>query len=91
LCELINNTLVHSGASSILIRLRQAGGYLFIQYRDNGIGLAPGTSLSGHPGMGLSNIESRLRAIDGKIELNPVEGGGFSVLISCILQPADLE
>ena len=91
LCELIHNTLLHSGATAILIRLRQAGGYLFIQYRDNGKGLPPGKSLAGHSGMGLSNIESRLRAINGKIELNPSEEYGFSVLITCNFEPAAKE
>ena len=91
LCELIHNTLIHSGATAILIRLRQAGGYLFIQYRDNGKGLPPGKSLAGHSGMGLSNIESRLRAINGKIELNPSEEYGFSVLITCNFEPAAKE
>ena len=91
LCELIHNTLLHSGATAILIRLRQAGGYLFIQYRDNGKGLPPGKSLAGHSGMGLSNIESRLRAINGKIELNPSEEYGFSVLITCNFEPAARE
>lgn len=91
LCELIHNTLLHSGATAILIRLRQAGGYLFIQYRDNGKGLPPGKSLAGHSGMGLSNIESRLRAINGKMELNPSEEYGFSVLITCNFEPAARE
>ncbi len=87
LCELVHNTLVHSEATSIQIRLKQAGEYLFIRYRDNGTGLPPGKNLSGHPGMGLSNIESRLRAINGKIELNPTKESGFSVLITSILEP----
>jgi signal transduction histidine kinase len=85
LCELINNTLRHSGANSIFIRLIEADGYLFISYRDNGKGLPGGMGLSGHPGMGLSNIESRLKAVNGKIELNPSDFRGFSVSINCPL------
>jgi signal transduction histidine kinase len=83
LCELINNTLLHSGADSIYIRLLEADGYLFVNYRDNGKGLPPGSVLTGHPGMGLSNIESRLKAVNGKIELNTPELKGFSVSITC--------
>jgi signal transduction histidine kinase len=85
LCELINNTLRHSGANSVFIRLIEADGYLFISYRDNGKGLPVGMGLSGHPGMGLSNIESRLKAVNGKIELNPPDFRGFSVSINCPL------
>ena len=83
ICELINNTLHHSGASSIFLRLVHAGGYIFINYSDNGKGLPPGIGLTGHSGMGLSNIESRLKAVDGKIELNPQDYKGFSVTITC--------
>jgi len=85
LCELINNTLRHSGANSVFIRLIEADGYLFISYRDNGKGLPSGIGLSGHPGMGLSNIESRLKAVNGKIELNPSDFKGFSVSFNCPL------
>jgi signal transduction histidine kinase len=83
LCELINNTLRHSGANSIFIRLIEADGYLFISYRDNGKGLPPGVGLSEHPGMGFSNIESRLKAVNGRIELNTSDFKGFSVSITC--------
>jgi signal transduction histidine kinase len=83
LCELINNTLRHAGANSVYIRLIEADGYLFISYRDNGKGLPPGIGLSGHPGMGFSNIESRLKAVNGRIELNTPEIRGFSVSITC--------
>ncbi len=83
LCELINNTLIHSGASEIRIRLRQAGGYLFLQYNDNGKGLPSGVGISGHKGMGFSNIESRLKAIDGKMELSDAGERGFSVTVTC--------
>lgn len=87
LCELISNTLNHAGASAVYIRLMKAGNLLFISYRDDGIGLPPGTDLSGHPGMGFSNIESRLKAVGGKIEMNPAGSNGFSVFITC---PAEI-
>ncbi len=87
LCELINNTLVHAKASTVFIRLMKAGDLLFVSYRDNGSGLPRGATLSGHPGMGFSNIESRLKAVGGRIELNPAPNGGFSVLITC---PAEI-
>jgi signal transduction histidine kinase len=83
LCELINNTFQHSGATSILIRFVETSGYLFISYSDNGKGLPSGMDLTGHAGMGFSNIESRLKALNGKIELNPLDYKGFSVSISC--------
>ncbi len=83
LCELISNTLNHSGASAIFMSLMQIDNVLYIDYRDNGTGLPEGMDLTGHPGMGFSNIESRLKAVDGKIELNPSASTGFSVNITC--------
>ena len=88
ICELISNTLHHSGATAIRINLNKAGGFLFVNYRDNGKGLPPSAGLSGHAGMGFSNIQSRLRSIDGKIELNPSDEEGFGVFITC---PATLK
>ncbi len=66
----------------------KAGGYLFIHYRDDGKGLPPGTGIAGHAGMGFFNIESRLKAIDGKIEQDGADAGGFSVTVTC---PATLK
>jgi signal transduction histidine kinase len=86
LCELINNTFQHSAATSIFMRLVETGGFLFISYRDNGKGLPSGIGLNGHPGMGFSNIESRLKAVNGKIDLNPIDYKGFSVSLSCPVQ-----
>ncbi len=83
LCELISNTLTHSGADKVYVSLEHAGDVLLIDYRDNGKGLPEGMDLTGHPGMGFSNIESRLKSVDGKIELYPSERGGFSVGITC--------
>lgn len=83
LCELISNTLTHSGATAAQISLVDSGNMLYIDYHDNGKGLPEGIDLSGHSGMGFSNIESRLKAIDGKIELNPSNKAGFSVSIIC--------
>jgi signal transduction histidine kinase len=83
LCELINNTLHHSGGKAIKMRLKQAGGYLFIYYSDDGKGLPAGTGIEGHQGMGFSNILSRLKAIEGKIELTDRDEPGFAVSIIC--------
>jgi signal transduction histidine kinase len=86
LCELISNTLRHSTADSIYIRLLEADGYLFVNYRDNGKALPAGFVLTGHSGMGFSNIESRLKAVNGKIELDNPDHKGFAVSITCPLQ-----
>jgi signal transduction histidine kinase len=83
LCELISNTLNHSGADKVYVNLERAGDVLLIDYRDNGKGLPEGMDLTGHPGMGFSNIESRLKSVDGTIELYPSGKGGFSVGITC--------
>jgi PAS domain S-box-containing protein len=67
ICELLNNTLKHSGASRATIRLSWSKESLKIFYTDNGTGydLEEITRKTG--GMGLSNILNRVNLIDGDI------------------------
>lgn len=81
--ELINNTLKHAGASSIKILLTEKGQKLNLDYSDNGTGMDMETLKPGkHSGMGLSNIMSRARTLDGKTEFMTRPGKGFSFKMS---------
>ena len=57
LCELINNSLKHSGASNITIDLNIHGNFIILQYKDDGRGFETSILDSEESaGMGLSNI-----------------------------------
>ena len=82
ICELINNSLKHSGCSRIDISLLLNGSTLSLVYRDNGCGFD--IKEVGSTGMGLSNIFSRIDTLNGEIDITskPGEGMTASVQIS---------
>jgi len=81
-CELINNSIRHSGASRIEIELNKHEKFITLQFSDNGRGFDTSTlSKEDIKGMGLANIETRVKTVEGIfiIESNP--GKGTSALI----------
>jgi signal transduction histidine kinase len=84
-CELINNSILHSGASRIEIELNRHEKFVTLQFYDNGRGFDT-TSLSKEDtkGMGLSNIEARVKTVEGVFILESTPGKGTSALIKLI-------
>jgi signal transduction histidine kinase len=84
-CELINNSIRHSGASRIEIDLNKHEKFITLQFYDNGRGFDT-SSLGGEDtkGMGLSNIETRVKSVDGVFILESTPGKGTSALIKII-------
>jgi signal transduction histidine kinase len=81
-CELINNTLKHACADTININIQKHQRTLTIEYSDNGKGFDPDKKEPGeHKGMGLSNISSRIKTINGVFVLNSNPGEGMNALI----------
>ncbi len=64
-CELVNNTLKHSGATAINFRIDEEGDLLRLTYKDNGTGFDPQRIAEQRQGMGLYNIVSRVTSIKG--------------------------
>jgi signal transduction histidine kinase len=84
-CELINNSILHSGASKIEIELNKHEKFITLQFSDNGRGFD--TSRLGtedNKGMGISNIETRVKSIEGVFILESNPGKGTSALIKLI-------
>ena len=81
-CELINNAIRHSGASRIEIELHKHEKFVTLQFSDNGRGFDI-TSLGkeDHKGMGLSNIETRVKTVEGVFIIESTPGKGTSALI----------
>jgi signal transduction histidine kinase len=84
-CELINNSVLHSGASRIEIELNKHEKFITLQFYDNGRGFDT-SSLSKEDikGMGLSNIETRVKTVEGVFILESTPGKGTSALIKLI-------
>lgn len=65
--ELVTNTLKHAKATTIDLQLNYIEDYLNILFEDNGMGFDPAKK---ETGIGFKNINSRLNAIDGSMEID---------------------
>ena len=84
-CELINNSILHSGASRIEIELNKHERFVTLQFYDNGRGFDTSTLGDDNgKGMGLSNIETRVKTVEGVFILESTPGKGTSALIKMI-------
>ncbi len=76
--ELINNTLKHASANIVNINIAKEVKILTLKYQDNGKGFDVDEAMSSktNKGMGLTNIISRVNAINGtfRIKSNPESG-----------------
>ncbi len=83
ICELVNNTLRHSGAKNGYIRLNCKNNDLVIIYEDDGKGFDVPLVIEGNTsGMGLQNILSRIKTIDGSASFTSINGKGMQAVIT---------
>ncbi|MBI9036117.1 MAG: PAS domain S-box protein, partial [Bacteroidales bacterium] len=76
--EMINNTIKHAKAENIDITIKESEKDIELIYKDDGIGFdTKSHNTTSHTGMGLSNIFSRLKSINGTYEIRSVKGGGM--------------
>jgi len=73
-CELLNNTVQHANANEATLHILIEQKDLRIIYSDNGKGFDMSAE---HEGMGLSNIESRVKAMNGEYDIHSSPGKGF--------------
>jgi len=79
ICELINNSLKHSGCSAVNLSLSFDGSELKLDYTDNGRGFNPKAVLD--CGMGLSNIASRVNSLNGTFDIESRKGEGMKAVV----------
>lgn len=79
--ELVNNSLKHAKASTILIELSQENTNLLLQMSDDGIGFDLAEVNQPDRGIGLKNMESRLSVLKGKIIFDVEKGRGSRFVI----------
>lgn len=77
--ELLNNILKHSRATNAIVQISQQNEILSIAIEDNGIGFSESSLAT--EGMGLKSLRSRIRAINGRMELESGDGTGVSVYL----------
>ena len=79
-CELIANTLKYAFASKVEISIFSYAEKLEFIYSDNGIGFD--LYNNNIKGMGLSNINSRVKSLDGEIKMHSKHKHGFFLKIT---------
>jgi signal transduction histidine kinase len=85
--ELLNNIFKHSKASEAIVQASFRNGLLSLTIEDNGVGM-PKDSMQ-KDGMGLRSLQSRVKAINGKMELEAVAGQGVNAYLE--FETFDLE
>jgi signal transduction histidine kinase len=83
-CELINNSLKHSGASEASLSIDFTGDSVTMEYSDNGRGFSPHTD--GASGMGLANIASRINTLGGRLDISSAKDEGMKARVEIDLR-----
>lgn len=81
--ELMVNMKKHSQAKNVVLLFKQADNKVFVHYKDDGVGFAPGFRF----GNGLNNTVSRINSLNGAINFGESEKGGAAITISFPLEP----
>ncbi|MDR2207098.1 MAG: sensor histidine kinase [Flavobacteriaceae bacterium] len=80
--ELLNNSIKHSGATSVLLQVMRQENTLSVTVEDNGKGFDVAET-DEKSGIGLQNIRSRVNYLRGKIDIKSEPGKGTSVYMEC--------
>lgn len=78
--ELVQNVIKHSKATEAIVQLSYDNKIMALTVEDDGVGF--NTSMQhGKNGIGLKNVESRVKMLHGKIDIQSQPGKGTSVFI----------
>ncbi|MBU1013413.1 MAG: Cache 3/Cache 2 fusion domain-containing protein [Bacteroidetes bacterium] len=81
--ELITNTLKHANAKNINIELEKSRNKIIMSFKDDGIGFDIDKIMnSEHLGMGLKNIISRIKSINGDYHFISFPDNGFQIRVN---------
>ncbi len=84
--ELINNTLKHANAKNINIKLISEEDEILLNYQDDGKGFNLKEKMQAKSGMGIWNMQNRIKNLKGKVVIDSKKGKGTQIKISIPLQ-----
>lgn len=86
--ELLNNSAKHANAKNIRLGIFEKGNFIKLEYKDDGAGFSIENyqNESGYKGMGLGNIRSRIKSLNGQFFINTGPGKGITVFIQTPLK-----
>jgi PAS domain S-box-containing protein len=77
--ELVNNTIKHAKAFNIEIKMYEEDNFIKLFYKDDGIGFKTDETVNLSSGsIGLLNIMSRVKTVNGKYKISSSKGTGFA-------------
>lgn len=79
--ELLRNTSKHARANLVRIELKQKDNYIYLNYKDDGVGMDINKMKASFTHMGLSGLRERVSSLEGNIEFVSSKGKGFEVQI----------
>lgn len=82
--EFIQNTIKHAEASNITIKFTKEGSDLQLVMEDDGKGFDP--KLNPGSGMGLSNVYSRVKSLNGELVIDSKPGSGAKFFVGIDLE-----
>lgn len=88
--ESLTNVTRHAGASNVHVDLRQEGGRVVLEVRDDGRGTAP-DQLGGTRSLGVLGMKERARRLGGALTWTSAPGAGTVVQASIPLAPFAVE
>ena len=79
ICESINNAIKHSNATKITIDLKIENNTLYVTCADNGVGFNVDEVISEHIGIGILNMQSRIKSINGTMVITSQISAGTTI------------
>lgn len=78
--EILSNAIRHANANSIILQCSQNGYIFFITAEDDGVGFNT-SQLDKEKGMGMNNIQNRVKYFNGKLDIASRPGDGTTINI----------
>lgn len=76
--EAVTNAVKHSGLDDVSVDVRESGGGVIVEVRDEGQGFEPSTDATG---FGLVGIHERVESLGGTVAVESAPGAGTTVIV----------
>ncbi len=80
--ESLLNASRHANSMRVEVELGQAPGWLYLDVRDDGVGLRPGAAAVRSRGLGLAGMRERARLLGGTCRIESRAGGGTAISVA---------
>lgn len=79
--EILNNVLKHASATEVVFHIYIRNTLLYLTAQDNGVGFSGTLRQMQNKGIGLKELETRVKLLGGMVNISSKKGQGFSIAI----------